>query len=689
AYVEQNPKKTVISGEMEQAQLGASMARGDFNGDGYVDLVLGSPYYSSFDKEWNGAVYVIPGPVEEGEEFSLIQREDVIKILGEDTGDQLGSDIVVADFNNDGVDDLVISAFNGGPEGDKQGRVYIFYGELTGSGQMPDFSLEKPSVELAGSRHKDSFGLALSTVDINMDGFEDLLVGAPAASSDNVRNSGAVYLFFGGEDGFGKEAFSMDTDNASVTFYGKFSNERFGSKIAVGDVTGDNLVDVVIGAYKGSASDKMEAGKVYVFRGREKWFKTIRAYTAYILGEKASAWFGFDLDLGDMNGDGVLDIVVSSFPYKDQKQGGSANIFFGGSHFYDKGTALVESDGDVKVDGSFKGMMIGADVLVEDFDGDDRDDLIVGAPGVGYPESEYEGDLYVLYGADDYRKSYQVNDYLISSIIHGESADDWFGYRNMLADLNADGRQDLVVGARYAGTELGQNVGKVYVLFGKGKPFGTMKLITEPENMTVSRGEAIKIVVDRLNLITKKSEQLKNCLEYIDFCLFNFMAMSRYDEINFSPELNLYPDIYPDDEYFEAVNTATLLGLVNGYANEEGTPFHPELSLSRIEALKMILGAAGLVEPKYKFELVQELGSYDQLANQESSFSDINARISRMWWYPRYVNFAVENGIASPGEIFRPNGKITVQEFEAFVSRTIEYLNKQNAQEESSGDTEI
>jgi len=98
----------------------------------------------------------------------------------------------------------------------------------------------------------------------------------------------------------------------------------------------------------------------------------------------------------------------------------------------------------------------------------------------------------------------------------------------------------------------------------------------------------------------------------------------------------------------------------------------------------VILGAADLVNSKYKFELVAILGTEDKLFNQKSYFQDIDSKIDTMWWYPRYVNFAVENGIVSEGEYFRPNDKITVWEFNAMIDRTIEFLNKQNEETESS-----
>jgi hypothetical protein len=276
----------------------------------------------------------------------------------------------------------------------------------------------------------------------------------------------------------------------------------------------------------------------------------------------------------------------------------------------------------------------------------------------------------------------------MTSIIHGENADDWFGYGLDVLDFNGDGHKDLVVSSRYADLPHSNNSGKVSVLWGDVTPFGQEKEIFDSEDEYVARGELISIIIERFDLKNKKSDFIRKCYEHRDFCFFNFLTMSSYD-VQLDPDVVLYPDISLDYKYYEDVIIGTMLGLINGYLNNEDSPFYPENFISRIQALKIVLGAADAVPPKYRFELINILGSLDLLSNQFSYFTDIDTRIDRMWWYPRYVNFAVESDIVDEGEFFRPDEMITKEELDDMIERALKFINSQNEEAESSGDSEI
>jgi hypothetical protein len=71
------------------------------------------------------------------------------------------------------------------------------------------------------------------------------------------------------------------------------------------------------------------------------------------------------------------------------------------------------------------------------------------------------------------------------------------------------------------------------------------------------------------------------------------------------------------------------------------------------------------------------------MISQKSYFTDINAKVPSMWWYPRYVNFAVDHNIVDKGEYFRPNDNITAKELEDIMTRTINYLKSNNKDEKA------
>lgn len=672
SFVALESNKIEFVGGVPGGQLGADITSGDFNGDGIEDIALGAPFVSSDDKEWNGEVYIIFGKESFPETVDLSQLSPDLIVQGYSSGDQLGTTLTAGDYNNDGVDDFVIGAFNAQSNDKRLGKVYIYYGDSTWGSQKRSLVLGKANVLLVGDDSGDNFGLSLITQDINDDTVDDLLIGAPSASSPDVDNSGVVYLYTGSDDGV--------SSLFDVAIYGNQAGERFGSDLGAGDIDEDGNVDIVVGAYYSNVDEMEQAGRVYFYTDISLSNPIISMPNFSIEGNAEREWFGFAVDANDVNGDQIYDVAVTSFPYKGEREGSKVSVYYGDEVF--GGIA------DLIIDDPVNSSMIGARVLLDDMDKDGNAEIIVGAPGIGGYSNDDAGDVYVVHSGEIYNRSrFSVKDQQVTSIINGQNADDWFGYSVNVLDINGDGFEDLAVGSRYADGIKSVNDGNVVVLLGNGDPFGKERQVFATEDENVTRGEFISVVVERFNLKTEKNEYINNCNEHIDFCLFNFMAMSSH-AVQLEPEVVLYPDIPLEHEYYEEITIGTMLGLINGYLNDEGSPFKPDSSISRIQALKIVLGAAEAVPPKYRFELVDILGSIDQLRSQDSYFVDVDANISHMWWYPRYVNFAVENDIVDKGEIFRPDEVITKSELDDIIGRTLIYKKSTNEEVESSEDSE-
>lgn len=672
------PFKSSFYGHYQGGQFGAAMATGDFNADGIEDIAVGAPFSSAGEKKWNGSVRILLGGQEGGE----------IELLGENAGDQFGTSLVFGDFNIDGIDDLAIGAYNALDESKRPGKVYVYYGKqavestadlpldeaVNGSLDVvsPDQVSSQVSTQvssrllevgdydslLTGTGDKSGFGISLAKADINNDHFDDLLIGSPFS-----QGNGLVYGFLGSDKKFNQPQAS------DVIYHGQVKNERFGSSITAGDLNGDGFTDLAIGAYWSNADEKAQVGKVYIYNGKSPFARgqNINKADFSLQGESEYQWFSFDIEVGNLNGDQYDDLIVSSFPYNGERKEARVLAYYGSSHF--------EAEGDLSVEELSGEALLGASLLIDDFDLDGKIDLVVGAPGVSGAKSSYEGDVYVFYGfGRDDKKVFKIDENNFGSIIRGENADDWFGYTLASLDFNNDGYKDLAIGSRYSDGADGVNQGKIYVMYGEGKRFGKAKALPNKEETVVNRGELLNIVLDNFNIKTKKSKEIAKCYEYLEFCLFNFSAMTSYKDLSFSNPLQLYPDVNSGHKYFDDINLSTMLGLVNGYLYDENSPFRPEWAVTRIQALKIIFGAADLVPPKYKFELVALLGSYTDLLNQISYFKDVDSQLSYMWWYPRYVNFAVENGIVEKGEYFRPNDNITVEELNDIIGRTLDYL---------------
>ncbi|MFC1749438.1 S-layer homology domain-containing protein [Pseudomonadota bacterium] len=180
----------------------------------------------------------------------------------------------------------------------------------------------------------------------------------------------------------------------------------------------------------------------------------------------------------------------------------------------------------------------------------------------------------------------------------------------------------------------------------------------------MTRGEGIDIIINSFNLQETKQSFIRACLENVHDCFFVFSAMSDFDGITLSDslkELTLYPDVHNRLKHYNSICIASMLGLVHGYLNEEQTPFRPEAAITRIQALKVTLGAAELLSWQEKFELD---------GPQITSFEDSVLSNESTWWYPRYLNFALDEDIVSEEVYFRPDDPITERELMKIIERT-------------------
>lgn len=189
-------------------------------------------------------------------------------------------------------------------------------------------------------------------------------------------------------------------------------------------------------------------------------------------------------------------------------------------------------------------------------------------------------------------------------------------------------------------------------------------------NDFLTRGQAVHQVVETFDLRKKNENFVTDCLLHLDECFFVFTAMTRYDQVSLYP-MRLYPDVTDAYAYTDDIHLATMLGLVHGNIDEKNSPFYPRAYMTRIHALKVILGAAELMDWREKFEMVRDLGNEDALRDQKSIFADVTGYPDDFWWYPRYVNFALDKGIIDAGEYFRPDEPITADEYQDMLQRAL------------------
>jgi hypothetical protein len=404
-----------LTGEATSNSFGYSLTTGDFNADGKDDLAVGAYGYNSF----RGRAYLFYG----GSMVSESATGADVTLTGAATSNSFGRSLTTGDLNADGKDDLVVGASG---YNSSQGRTYLFYG-----GSMVSESATGADVTLTGEGAGNNFGYSLTTGDFNADGKDDLAVGAYGYNSFQGR----AYLFYGGS------MVSESATGADVTLTGETTSNYFGWSLTTGDFNADGKDDLVVGA-DGYNSFR---GRVYLFYGGSMVSESATGADVTLTGETTSNYFGWSLTTGDLNADGKDDLVVGAYGYNSFQ--GRAYLFYGGSMVSESATGA-----DVTLTGEGAGNNFGYSLTTGDFNADGKDDLVVGA----YGYNSYQGRTYIFYS-----QSGQVN---LDKHITGEGTSDYFGSAFTTGDFNADGRPDLAVGAYTDNT----STGKVYIFYNDG-----------------------------------------------------------------------------------------------------------------------------------------------------------------------------------------------------------------------------
>ncbi len=415
---------TIYPGPVADADWGRPLGAGDFDGDGFDDIVVAA--CESFGSVFSTVHVVRGGPAAHGrgvQDLAVVPADLVI--TGAQVDDNLGASIAAGDVNGDLIDDLLLVASTADYGGiSDRGIAYLLYGSA-------DF-------------------FASPTRDLAVTANWDLRILGPVAAGDMGGSS-----LFGGSDA---------------------------QAAAIGNLNGDAYGDIALGVHLADG-DQNGAGRVYVRYGGPfpsgitLNLATSSNYHVQILGAGELDELGAVVKTGDITGDGIDELIL---PNEYWSAGlftseGAVHIFRGDTT-WDSYINLATTNADITLRGDYDYDNLGESAAVGDFNGDSIVDLAAAAPGadVGTPTTQRgDGIIYCLLGDPAYQTGTHVFNFTTDSAdftFVGEFEEN-LGTLVTSGDYNGDGIDDIAAAERFAGPSTN---GVVEVLLGRDFPPGAV-----------------------------------------------------------------------------------------------------------------------------------------------------------------------------------------------------------------------
>jgi len=416
---------------------------GDVNGDGVGDALVATGRTNGGE----GGVYLVQGPL--SGERDLSTADAVLRQMDARESDNVIYNLVGAgDLDDDGYADVAAADYME-PDGlSGEGALWMFEGPLSGTSDLED-----ASVVLRGDERFAAVGLDRPVFgDVDGDGQRDVVVSSFGARSRDEPGGALVFL--------GPRSGEFTVEDADFSVLGIDPDDQVGSGVALGDLDGDGVDDLALGARYTAVAGHAQAGALYTWTGPLDGDLDIEDADGQVLGSVASAQLGDELRIaGDMDGDGTADLLATA-PYDGTtpENVGALYVFAGPL----EGTGTSD-DASARLGGANEGPFYYAHFAAADMDLDGYGDVAVGTSASSYGY----GSLRLTYGPMDGR--IDLDDGGVDATFDGDdrtAGGIWDV--SMGGDLSGDVWPDLLVGAitSLGGSSEEAQAGRALVLFG-------------------------------------------------------------------------------------------------------------------------------------------------------------------------------------------------------------------------------